>query len=122
MEKRITVNRIANNLSEALFVTSNYIAEAKISPDALRNFHEQTPENTKIIFDDVDIPNINKLSLYGSGLQDTTLHKDYCTRGNIWYIVVTLKKSGNVVGITRNSVVTVFSNIDKRNYLDYVTN
>ena len=116
------LNRIANNLSEALFVTSNYIAEAKISPDALRSFHEQTPENTKIIFDDVDIPNINKLSLYGSGLQDTTLHKDYCTRGNIWYIVVTLKKSGNVVGITRNSVVTVFSNIDKRNYLDYVTN
>lgn len=123
MERKLIANNIANRLSEALFTTSGYVTEARIAPDTLRDFHEQNPENTKIIFfDDVDIPNISKLSLYGSELLNTALYNDYCSRGKIWYIVVTSKRGGNVVGITRNSVVTVFNNIDRDSYLSYVIN
>ncbi len=122
MERKLLANNIANRLSEAMFITSGYISEARIAPDTLRDFHEKNPSNTKIIFfDDVDIPNISKLSLYGSELLNTTLYNDYCRRGKIWYIVVTSKKGGNVVGITRNSVVTVFNNMDKDSFLNYVT-
>ena len=122
MEKKLTANNIANKLSEALFVNSGCIVEAKIPPDDLKSFHEQNPENTKIIFfDDVDIPNISKLSLYGSGLLNTALYNEYSSHGNIWYIVMT-SKSGNIVGITRNSVVTVFNNIDQEGYLNFVIN
>lgn len=121
MERKLVANNIANRLSEALFVTSGYITEVKIPPDVLRDFHEKNPENTKVIFfDDVDLPNISKLSLYGSELLNTALYNDYCSRGKIWYMVMTSKKSGNIVGITRNVVVTVFNNIDKSGYLSYI--
>lgn len=123
MERKLVANNIAGRLSEALFVTSGYITEVKIPPKVLRSFHEKNPDNTKVIFfDDVDLPNISKLSLYGSELLNTSLYNDYCSRGNIWYIVMTSKKSGNIVGITRNGVVTIFNNIDKSGYLNYVIN
>ena len=121
MEKKLVANNVANRLSDAIFVTSGYITEAKIPPEVLRDFHERNPENTKVIFfDDVDLPNINKLSLYGSELLNTSLYTDYCSRGKIWYMVMTSRKSGNIVGITRNGVVTIFNSIDKYGYLDYV--
>jgi hypothetical protein len=50
------------------------------------------------------------------------LYTDYCSRGKIWYIVVTSKKGGNIVGITRNGVVTIFNNIEIDGYLNYVMN
>ena len=121
MEKKLLANNIANRLSEALFVTSGYITEANIPPDVLKSFHEQNPEDTKVtFFDNVDIPNVNKLSLYGSGLMNTALYNDYCSRGKIWYIVMTSRKYDMIVGITRNAVVTIFNNVDQADYLDYV--
>lgn len=121
MEKKMLANNIANRLSEALFITTGYVTEASISPEVLRNFHERNPEDTKItFFDDVDIPNVNKLSLYGSGLMNTALYNDYCSHGKIWYIVITSRKHGNIVGITRNAVVTIFNRVDKADFLNYV--
>lgn len=123
IERKLLANNIANRLSEALFITSGYITEAKIPPEVLRDFHERNPEDTKVIFfDNVDIPNINKLSLYGSGLLNTALYNDYLKHGIIWYIVVTSKKHELVVGITRNAIVTIFNSIDRDNYLSYVMN
>lgn len=121
MERKFLANNIANKLSEIIFITTGYITEASIQPEILKIFHEQNPENTKIIFfNDIDIPNINKLSLYGSGLINSTLYNDYCNHGKIWYIVITSKKQGNIVGITRDAVVTVFNRIDKTDFLSYV--
>ncbi|MCJ7635608.1 hypothetical protein MUP77_24860 [Candidatus Bathyarchaeota archaeon] len=123
IERKLLANNIANRLSEALFITSGYITEAKISPEILRDFHERNPEDTKVIFfDNVDIPNISKLSLYGSGLLNTSLYNDYLKHGTIWYIVVTTGKYERVVGITRNAIVTVFNAIDRDDYLRYVMN
>lgn len=122
MERKFVANNIANRISEILFSTSGYITEVKIAPEVFRKFHEQNPEDTKVIFfDNVDIPNISKLSLYGSELLNTALYNDYCSHGNIWYIVAT-KKSGNTVGITRRGIVTVFSNIEKEGYINFVAN
>ena len=121
MERKFLANNIANRLSEALFISSGYIIETSIPPEVLKGFHEKNPENTKIIFfDDVDIPNVSKLSLYGSGLMNTALYNDYSGHGSIWYIVVTSRKHGSIVGITRNSVVTIFNKMDKAEFLDYV--
>ncbi len=123
IERKLVANNIANRLSESLFITSGYITEAKISPEVLRDFHERNPEDTKVIFfDDVDIPNISKLSLYGSGLLNTALYNDYLKHGNIWYVVVTARKYESVIGITRNAIVTVFNNVDREDYVRYVVN
>ena len=121
MESKFLANNIANKLSEVLFVTSGYITEASIPAEMLKTFHEANPENSKVIFfDQVDIPNVNKLSLYGSGLMNTALYNDYCSHGKIWYIVMTSRKHGNIIGITRNAVVTVFNRMDKVDFLSYV--
>jgi hypothetical protein len=69
VEKKRVANFIANKLSEVIFEKVGGILEARIPPETLRQFHLKNPEETKIaFFDNVDIPNVNKLSLYGPDL------------------------------------------------------
>ncbi|MFQ6077041.1 MAG: hypothetical protein ACE5Z5_13085 [Candidatus Bathyarchaeia archaeon] len=122
LEKKLRANNIANQLSEILFITTGHITKSRILPEVLRSFHEQNAEDTKIVFfDDVDIPNINKLSLYGSSLLDTTLYDNYLRHGNVWYVVIKSKKHGHIAGVTRNGVVVIFNRVDEAEYLRYVT-
>lgn len=121
LERKRTANNIANILSKALFISIGSIVEAKISPETMRKFHESNPEDTKVIFfDGVDIPNVEKLSLYGSQLADTNLYNEYLSRGAIWYMVFKSRKFGIIVGVTRNCVVTSFSKIEPREFLEYI--
>lgn len=121
VEKKATANWAANLLSEIIFVAIGGIVEARILPERIRRYHEQNSEGTKVIFfDDVDLPNINKLSLYGPSLSNTSLYSEYLSHGNLWYVVVTSRKRGIVVGLTRDAVVTVFSRLDTPDFVDYV--
>jgi len=122
VEKKRLANFIANKLSEIVFEKVGGIVEARIPPEVLREFHTKNPEDTKItFFDNVDIPNVDKLSLYGPDLVGTTLFEDYCKHGDLWYIVARSKEHGYVVGVTRDSSVTIFNLTDRNNYLEYVT-
>jgi len=122
VEKKRLANFIANKLSEILFDKMGSILEARIPPETLRDFHLKNPEDTKItFFDNVDIPNVNKLSLYGPDLTSTSLFEDYCKHGDLWYVVARAKEYGYVVGITRDASVTIFNMTDKEKYLEYVT-
>lgn len=121
VEKKRLANFVANKLSEILFEKLGGVLEARIPPEALREFHLQNPEDTKItFFDNVDIPNVNKLSLYGPDLINTSLFEDYCKRGDLWYVVARSKEYGYVVGVTRDASVTLFNLTDKERYLEYV--
>lgn len=122
VEKKRIANFIANKLSEILFEKMGNIVEARIPPETLRGFHLKNPEDTKItFFDNVDIPNVNKLSLYGPDLINTSLFEDYCKHGDLWYVVARSKEYGYVVGITRDASLTIFNLTDKERYLEYVT-
>jgi hypothetical protein len=121
VEKKRLANFITNKLSEILYEKMGSIVEARIAPETLREFHLKNPEETKItFFDNVDIPNLDKLSLYGPDLVSTPLFEDYSKHGDLWYIVVRAGKYGHVVGITRDASVTVFNLSDKDKYLEYV--
>ena len=121
VEKKRIANFVANKLSEILFNKVGGIVEAQISPETLRNFHLKNPEDTKItFFDNVDIPNVNKLSLYGPDLINASLFEDYNKHGDLWYVVARSKETGYVVGVTRDASVTVFNSADKSKYLEYV--
>jgi len=121
LEKKRVANNIANELSRILFITTGGIVEAKILPETLKTFHEANPDDTKVIFfDGVDIPNVDKLSLYGTGLANTALYNDYLSHGVIWYIVFKSKRYGIVAGVTRSSVVTAFSEIQEAEFLSYI--
>lgn len=122
VEKKRVANFIANKLSEILFEKMGRIVEARIPPEKLREFHLKNPEDTKItFFDNVDIPNVNKLSLYGPDLINTSIFEDYCKHGDLWYVVARAKEYGYVVGVTRDASVTIFNSTDKERYLEYVT-
>ena len=121
VEKKRVANFIANKLSELLFDKVGGIVEARIPPEALREFHLKNPEDTKItFFDNVDIPNVNKLSLYGPDLINATLFEDYTKHGDLWYVVARSKETGYVVGVTRDASVTIFNITDKSKYVEYV--
>jgi hypothetical protein len=121
LEKKARANNIANQLSKILFITTGKIVEVRIEPTRFKRFHEDNFEDTKIIFfDDVDLPNIKKLSLYGSALGNTSLYVDHLKHGKIWYVVLKSKRYGSVVGVTRNGVVTIFSKARKEDFINYV--
>jgi hypothetical protein len=121
VEKKRMANFIANKLSKILFEKVGGIVEARISPETLREFHLKNPEDTKItFFDNVDIPNVNKLSLYGPDLINTSLFEDYTKHGDLWYVVARSKETGYVVGVTRDASVTIFNLADKNKYVEYV--
>jgi len=122
VEKKRIANFIANKLSEIIFEKVGGIIEARIPPETLRGFHTKNPEDTKItFFDNVDIPNVDKLSLYGPDLVGTTLFDEYSKHGDLWYIVARAREYGYVVGVTRDASVVVFNLTDKNKYLEYVT-
>jgi hypothetical protein len=122
LQKKWQANNIANYMSEALFITTGLITEVEISPDNLRLYHEQNPEGTKVIFfSDVNIPNVEKLSLYGASLANTKLYADFLSHGKIWYIVITSKKHGHTVGITSNGIIVIFNQVAQADFLSYIT-
>lgn len=101
VEKKRLANFIANKLSGLLYGKTGQIVEARIAPETLRSFHVKNPEDTKItFFDNVDIPNVDKLSLYGPDLIGTTLFEEYCKHGDLWYVVARSREYGYVVGVT----------------------
>jgi hypothetical protein len=119
--RKLLTDFVANKFSEVLFIKSGAIVEGRITHESLRELHESNPKATKLIwFDDVDIPNIGKLALAGSGLADTKLYRDYLEHGKIWYVVFEIQRRGAVVGITRNCVVTMFSRMEWKDFIDYV--
>lgn len=121
LEKKRVANNMANQLSKVLFMGAGSVVEAKIAPATLKKYHEANPEDTKVIFfDGVDIPNINKLSLYGSGLADTALYGEYSSHGAIWYMVFKSRRYGIVAGVTRSAVVTCFSKIKEPEFLTFI--
>lgn len=119
--KKLLTNYVANKLSEILFIKTGAIVEVKITHEMLKELHESNPRATKLIwFDDVDIPDIGKLALAGSGLADTKLYHEYLKHGKLWYIVFEVMKRGLTVGITRNAVVTLFSKTSVDEFINYV--
>ncbi len=121
VEKKRIANFIANKLSEIVFGKVGGVVEARIAPETLRAFHLKNPEETKItFFDNVDIPNVSKLSLYGPDLVNTSLFEDYSKHGDLWYMVARSKETGYVVGVTRDASVTIFNLAEKEKYVEYL--
>lgn len=121
VDKKAIANRIANRLSEIAFGEMGVIVEARILPDTLKEFHLANPESTRVIFfENMDIPNINKLSLYGPDIVGTSLFEEYTARGDPWYVLTKSKNHRHTVGVVRDGSVTLFNTVDQGQYLQYV--
>lgn len=120
-DKKNRANSIANEMSKTLFLSLGQVVEARIEPETLKKFHDENFDDTKIVFyDDLDLPNVSKLSLYGAELGNTSLYSDYLSHGKLWYIVFKSRKFGYVIGLTRNCVVTAFSKIEPAEFTLFI--
>lgn len=121
LQEKHFANAAASLLSQALFITYDAVVEAKILPETLQEFHERNPEATKVIyFDNMDIPSVNKIALYGETLKNSSLYEHYLSHGKIWYMVFTARSNNLVLGLTRNCVVTSFSRMNEQDFIDYI--
>jgi len=121
VEKKAIANRVANRLSEIAFGEMGVIVEARILPETMKAFHLNNAESTKVIFfENMDIPNLNKLSLYGPDIVNTSLFNEYTARGDPWYVLTKSKKHGHTVGLVRDGSVTLFNSVDQGQYLNYL--
>ncbi|MHC1589836.1 MAG: hypothetical protein ACXQTQ_02615 [Candidatus Hecatellaceae archaeon] len=121
VEKKYRADRLADLLSQILFEGVGGILEVRIPPGNLQRYHEENPEGTKVVFfENLDFPGIDKLSLYGESLSATSTYDEMLSHGRIWYVVVTSKRYGYVVGVTGNGIVTVFSRCEVEDFLKYV--
>jgi hypothetical protein len=122
-EKKQIADAIANELSKILFIKVGMIIEVKIEPSIMRRFHEENRQNTKVIFfNDVKIPGIKKLSLYGENLANLEIYNEYLKLGNIWYIVFQSKITNGIAGLTRDGVVVHFSKIELKDFQNFIIN
>ena len=120
LAKKERANRIATLFSTVLTAEKNQILEIEIPSETLQKLVETRREQTKVIFfDNVKLPGVEKLSLYGSNILDTNLYQEYIKIGKIWYIVLEMEEN-IVVGLTRNGIVTFFSKILEEEALDFI--
>jgi len=121
VQEKHFANAIASMLSQLLFLSYKAIVEANIKPETLQEFHERNPEGTKVIyFDNIDIPSVNKLALYGEALKNSPLYEEYLAHGKIWYIVFTSRRNNAVMGLTRNCVVTSFTKMPEEDFIQCI--
>ncbi len=118
--KKARANRIANNLSSLLSTEKGVVQEAWIPSDTLREFFESRMDTVRVVFfDEVRLPNVEKLSLYGSQLTRTDLYREYLKLGRVWYAVFE-PEEGVVIGLTRNCVVTFFSKLSLDDAIEFI--
>ncbi|RLE66158.1 MAG: hypothetical protein DRJ38_02350 [Thermoprotei archaeon] len=118
--KKPKANRLALMFSMVLSAKKTAILEAQIPAETLKALHEKRPGSTKVVFfDNVKLPGVDKLSLYGEQLADTSLYNEYLKLGKVWYVVFEAEE-GFVLGVTRNGGVVFFSKIDENSALEYI--
>ncbi|KKM62130.1 hypothetical protein LCGC14_1524770 [marine sediment metagenome] len=118
-----TSNKVANQLSMILHGVQGAIVEPMIRSALFEEFQEGT-ETTKImLFEDIDIPNIDKATLYGGdggNVQQTNLYGNFIAHGRPSYMVAKTKKRGWTVGIVRDCTIVVFNTVMKSAFIEFI--
>ncbi len=121
MAKKRLANEVASDLSRVIYGIPGGVVEARLDHSKFRGYFEASMEGASVIyFDQVDLPNVDVLALYGESLRDSALYHEYLEHGKIWYVVVSLpSRNGLTVGVTRNSVITAFGRATPQELLEF---
>ncbi|MEM0226057.1 MAG: hypothetical protein QXF46_04215 [Thermofilaceae archaeon] len=120
--RKARANRVASRISAAIAAgrRRGVVLEALIPEKVFRGLYEGRPQSVKVVvFTDVRLPDVGKLTLYGSQLASSGLYSEYLRLGSVWYVVFEADE-GLVVGVTRNCIVTFFSRLDPAVALSFV--
>lgn len=121
--KRIA-NGIANKLSLILHDAVGAIAVPKLNPRKLREFCEGSEAIKVLLFEEMDIPNLEKATMYGTNIVQMDLYNRFVDSGQYRYSVSKLKpeKDAHTIGIVRDGSVCIFTEIDSHEYVQFIKN
>lgn len=120
MAAKQTANNVANKLSLILHDEVAAITVPKLNPRKLREFCEGSEAIKVLLFDDMDIPNMEKATLYGPNITQVNLYGQFVDSGQYRYSVSKLK-DGYTVGIVADASVCIFNTLDTtQDYIDFV--
>ena len=112
---------IANELSILLHEQTGHILEPILNLRGIRELYESGEATKVIFFDDVEIPNLDKATIYGTNLIQTDFYGRFIDVGNPWWVIYKHRATELVVGIHKKALVCIFSSCTDDEYLEYVT-
>ena len=113
-------NRVANRLSMIIHGAQGAIVEPVIRSDSFDEFQGDTEATKIMLFDDIEIPNMNKATLYGDNVQQTDLFNNFVSIGRPWYMVSKTKNRGWTVGIVRDGTIVVFNTVEREAFIEFL--
>jgi len=120
MAPKSVANRVANRLSTIIHDEQGTIVEPMIRTDSFDDFQAGTDATKIMLFDDIDIPNMDKGTLYGDNVQQTDLYGNFVAHGRPWYMVSKTKQRGWTVGIVRDGTIVVFNTVDGEAFVEFL--
>ncbi len=112
---------IANELSILLHEQTGYILEPILNLRGIRELYERGEATKVIFFDDVEIPNLDKATIYGTNLIQTDFYGRFIDVGNPWWVIYKHRSTEMVVGIHKKALICIFSTCTEAEYLEYIT-
>jgi len=117
----IVSKAIANVIAVALAgICAVDVREASIFASEMNSFLKVNDNAKVVLFDNLDIPGVDKNTLYGSELVQTNLFKEFSGRGSPKWVVTEEKVSGYTIGLGGDVGVTVYNNVELNEYLKLV--
>ena len=120
MAPKGVANRVANRLSTIIHGEQGAIVEPMIRTDNFNDFQAGTEATKIMLFDDIDLPNVDKGTLYGENVQQTDLYGNFVAHGRPWYMVSKTKQRGWTVGIVRDGTIVVFNTVDGEAFVEFL--
>lgn len=113
-------DRLAVRFSEILYDRRDVIVEVYIPPEKLRRLYTSGTGTVRVlILEGVRLPGIDKITLFGKDLKDSSALKDYLSKGGRESYVVYQDEEG-VFGVARMGQVIAFSKIDSEKFEEYI--
>lgn len=122
MAPKHMANVIANSLSLILHGVVGSIIVSRMNPRLLREFCEGSEAIKVLLFEDLDIPNLEKATMYGFNIVQMDLYNKFVDSGLYRYSVskLTQRQNNHTVGIVRDGSICIFTSIEAAEYVDFI--
>jgi hypothetical protein len=120
MAPKHIANTVANQISNILSGQLGAIAEPVLNITEIKELYESGDATKIALFDNIDIPNMNKATLYGANIVQTDLYGRFINLGDPWYIVFKDKETGYTVGLVRDGSICIFSACEPDDFMSYL--
>ncbi len=115
---RRLADRLSVRFSELLFDRRDMIVDVYIPPEKMREIYMDAQEIRSIILEDVRLPGVKKVTLFGDDLRNSRTLKSYLRKGRETYVVY--RDEEGVFGLSRMGQLVAFSRIDDETLEAYI--